>query len=408
MSARRPVILAREIPLPVLPKTAEGWSSLLLGIGVLLRLAAYAEDRSLWMDESSLRSNIVDHALVDFSRPLKSDQLAPVGFLVIERAIAHTLGGSALALRLVPLACGIGSLFLFRDAARRCLAPSAIPVAMAIFSLSEDLIYFATELKPYSSDVTIALALLLAGDLLPRGGWTWGRLGVALAIGLVVPWLSYPSVFVLAGVGSVWILTALGSGHPALAATLLVVCLGWLGGLALAYRASRALMGVATSMWVFWDFAFLRLPPRSLADARQLGDALLNLFVNPFHFATPLGPLGSALIGWTMILGAKVRQSWLWTIIITFGGVMGAAAARQYPFHGRLVLFLVPGMILLVASGIDRVRQHLWPRLLGTLFLGFVLLYPAATAVYHLVDHGTERVFDPHGDLRRDRFPPPP
>ncbi len=67
------------------------------------------------------------------------------------------------AARLIPLVCGIASMFLMRSVARRYLTPRAVPIAVGLFALDDWLLYYSAEIKQYSSDVALTLvALLLA------------------------------------------------------------------------------------------------------------------------------------------------------------------------------------------------------------------------------------------------------
>ncbi len=84
-------------------------------------------------------------------------------FLVIERMMVRLPLPTVWAARLIPLLCGIASMFLMRSVARRYLLARAVPIAVGLFALDDWLIYYAAEIKQYSSDITLTLvALLLA------------------------------------------------------------------------------------------------------------------------------------------------------------------------------------------------------------------------------------------------------
>ena len=104
---------------PIVRLVHERPEAVILGIGVLLRLIVYLVNRSMWLDELSLTGNIVGRPVLDFSESLTSDQLAPFGFLIIQRALVRILGDSNFAMRLVPLIAGILALYLFSLLARR-------------------------------------------------------------------------------------------------------------------------------------------------------------------------------------------------------------------------------------------------------------------------------------------------
>jgi hypothetical protein len=112
------------------------WSSanltwLAVAIGVILRVWEYLEFRTLYMDENSLLKNIVGRPLFGFHKVLEDDQMAPPGFLVIERLIVRLPMEVAAAGRLFPLFCGIASVFLTRSVAKRFLDPRAVPWRLA-------------------------------------------------------------------------------------------------------------------------------------------------------------------------------------------------------------------------------------------------------------------------------------
>ena len=103
--------------------TSETWTWLAVAVGVVLRLVDYADYRTLYKDERSLLENLVTLAVFDFHTTLTEYQLAPPGFLVLERMMVRLPGNDVLAARLFPLACGLASMFLFRSTARRYLTP---------------------------------------------------------------------------------------------------------------------------------------------------------------------------------------------------------------------------------------------------------------------------------------------
>jgi hypothetical protein len=98
--------------------------------------------------------------------PLASQQVAPVGFLLVEKSLVATFGASELALRAFPLLCSIMGLILLCRVAHRLLPAESIPLVIAPSALAPPLIFFGTEAKQYSSDIAIALALWLIPSLL--------------------------------------------------------------------------------------------------------------------------------------------------------------------------------------------------------------------------------------------------
>src|SRR5271169_5593997 len=99
----------------------------ILGLGVLLRVGVYLSNRTYFMDESALSANLARKPILDFSDGLSGDQLAPIGFLIAERAIMAVLGDSRYVARFLPLCFGLLALYLFSRLAQRLLSrPAAL------------------------------------------------------------------------------------------------------------------------------------------------------------------------------------------------------------------------------------------------------------------------------------------
>ena len=176
-----------------------------VGFGVFLRVLAYLYNRPYWMDEASLLGNLFEPRIFDFSGPLLGDQLAPIGFMIIQRMIIGLLGLSGYVTRFLPLVCGIASLWLVRKLAFRWLSAPAAMAALFMFALSDDLVYYSSEVKPYSSDLLYGLAILLVSSDLLDHPLCKRRIAVLGVLAAAAPWLSFPSVFMIAGCGAVLI-----------------------------------------------------------------------------------------------------------------------------------------------------------------------------------------------------------
>ncbi|HXT77555.1 MAG TPA: hypothetical protein VN780_14785 [Candidatus Eisenbacteria bacterium] len=88
--------------------TARRTLTALVLIGAVLHLWAYLADTGLYLDEILLSYSILDVPLLDLlTRPLPLDQVAPLGFLLVERAAITIFGHQELALRLFPFLCAI-------------------------------------------------------------------------------------------------------------------------------------------------------------------------------------------------------------------------------------------------------------------------------------------------------------
>lgn len=388
---------------PVWPSIGR-WETILIGFGIVARAAAYLNDRPFWLDEGSLAANLTEIGILDFSGPLINDQLAPIGFLVLGRLIAMVLGGSNWALRLIPLSAGIGGLFLMRAIARRLLKPRAAVVALALFALGDDLIYYSVELKPYSSDVFVALCCLWSALRL-QADKTISAAKFAL-LGCLAVSFSFSSAFILAGFGTVMIVQRLFDRKRSEACRLTLVAAVWSCAFATTYFIySRSLISKTTSLWVFWGFAF---PPKPLSIGPALGwtaRIFLNMFINPLGFNTPFGAwlsiVSPAILFGVGSVGFARRDLRRFALLVApIGFAMAAGATRLYPFYGRLILWTAPIVYVITAEGIDVLVGENRPAF--AVVSAAILCFPALYGLAHVFSPRQRDDFHPRGDLRKD------
>jgi hypothetical protein len=354
---------------------------LLMAIGVLLRADQYFGNRSLWLDESFLALNIVQRTPLQLIQPLDYGQGAPVGFLLAEKLITLVFGDSEYSLRLLPLIAGIASLPLFWMTLRPYPAGR---IALALFAVAWPPVYFASEVKQYSSDVAVALALyLLLHDLTERRLGA-GRAALLAVAGGVALWLSHPALFVLAGMAGVTGVVTLWRRDWGQAARLAAVAALWAASFAALYLLSLRTLSRSDFLLDYWTAGFLPAPPWSFAAARWLVDSFFAMFENP----AGLTLVGLAALAFLLgaIHTARERPVQAGLLLAPLLLTLIAAGLRLYPFAGRLLLFTVPTLLLLIAEGIGRMWQVCAPapgaRKLAPLLLLVLLCYqPVMTAL---------------------------
>jgi hypothetical protein len=364
-----------------------------MSLGIALRLRQYLFDRSLWNDETELVMNILRLSPTELLEPLNRGQIAPVGFLWLEKFSVHYLGTSEIALRLVPLLCGVSSLFLFLAVARRFLTAGAIPIAVALFAISDPVIYYASEVKQYSSDMVVALLLYLVMDALFAAHLRVRSAIIAALVGGVAVWCSLSAVFILVGIGlaAAWVTARRGSRSFLLLAIPAIV---WTGNWFLYYVISlRKSAIIYHGLREYWQAAFAPLPPTSVADVLWYESTFFDLFRSP---------AGLTLVGIAAVaafLGAnefrKRDDGKFLVLILPIVAALLASSFHRYPFQGRLLLFLTPSLLLFVAAGLEAVKQMTWEvaRPLGALLIGLLFLDPMLTAARHFVKpQGVEEV----------------
>lgn len=346
------VVVAGPGPAPGPQRAALLVALVLLGTG--LRGAALASDRCLWIDEVMLALNLVDRTPAQLLGKLDYNQGAPVGFLLAAKAGVSALGASAWALRLVPFLASVAGVCAFAFVARRLVPGAGAALAVALLAVSPHLISYAGECKQYASDAAVSIGLLAVslGVLDGRGGaWRWGAVAGA---GAGAVWCSHPAAFVLGGIGTALLArAALRRDRGALLAAGATVG-AWVASFAACYLICLRQLGGNKYLTDYWAGHFLALPPRGLGDLAWLVDHVVAFFTVPGGFGGDLVPLGGlasalALIG----LREFARERWpvAVALVVPAALVLLASGLHKYPIGGRLMLFMVPFSVLLVARG---------------------------------------------------------
>jgi len=317
-----------------------------VAIGILLRLRQYLFGRSLWLDESLISLNIIQRSTMDLLKPLDRAQGAPIGFLWLEKLATYLFGPGELALRLIPLLCGIGSVLLFVKIARRFLPADSAPIAVALFAICEPLIYYSSEVKQYSLDVFVGLALLLLTAPLLDFKLERKEMARVAAAGAVAVWLSHPSIFVLAGIG----LTALWIRIHLMKVSIVIGV--WLCSFYGFYRVSLASLSQNHALLDYWSRAFAPFPPMTANDLWWYPRAAFGMFRMPGGFEYQGIFALVAVVGGVAIFRERRRSIAL--LILPVALTLIASLMHRYPFEGRLLLFLAPSVLLLVGAGIGR------------------------------------------------------
>jgi len=355
----------------------------MISAGLVFRLLQYFSNRSLWADEATLALNIVNRSFLELLQTLDYQQAAPVGFLMVEKLAVELLGNNEYALRLFPLVSGIASLFLFYGLAKHCLSAKVLPIALALFATLPPLIYYASEVKQYASDVAIALlACLIVVHLSYQKSISPTQIALYGLLGGLFIWFSHPAVFVLAGTGLSSIFYSWMQHQRSKIKRLLAIYSIWAFSFLAFYTLFLARLSsrddLVTSFTGHGAF-----PASPLYAIPWLFYAFGKFFYNPLGLPWPLAIVAaSAFIAGCFSLYTKNRPVLL--LLLSPGIVtLFAALLQKYPFHERLVLFLTPFALLLIAEGAVYICHRAWAKglsWLGILYLVLLLVYPVGSA----------------------------
>jgi hypothetical protein len=356
------------------------WCVALISLGLVVRLVRYALRFPLWHDELMLVANLLDRDYEALLVPLSLKQVAPFGFLWIERFLIENWGFHEWSLRLFPTLCGSAGLIVFGLLAWRSFAVThanerdhqidrlAAVLAIGVLSVAYYPLRHACEVKPYAVDLCVgALLPWLAVEWLRRPGRTGWLWGLALATPLAM-WVSYPTAFVAGGTAiallpAVWksqrasVLAAYGSFGVLMLAGFFVVT--GMGG-------SAGHQDLNADMSRIWSHTF---PPMN--NPLSFASWVVSVHTGEF-LAYPVGSENGGSLLSTILAGVGIW--WLWrrshsvvarplllATFATLGLLFVASVLHKYPYggHPRLVQFLAPHLSLLVGTGAAVVIGHL-------------------------------------------------
>ncbi|HEY5983046.1 MAG TPA: glycosyltransferase family 39 protein, partial [Anaerolineales bacterium] len=300
------------------------------------------------------------HSLQELiSQPLPGGLTAPVGFLVLERLIISAFGNSDYVFRLLPLIAGCAAVILMYFLCRRLLGHLGTTFALGVFAVNWMLLLYSSDLKQYSTDVffVVLLLLLLAVYLNDE---TVSK-AVALGLGGVVAVaFSHPAIFVLAAVAAVLLIHHHRSRRELWLSVALA--LAWMTAFALLYFSYYRVVGQERSVVDYWNNLDGLMPVPPWEDPAWFVIRIGSFFSSVTSLSRQI-----LLNAGLLVLGVMAfywRRQWQWSLAL-FGTVLltlAASGAVNYPFKGRLILFLVPVALLAMGEGIDRLALILGTR----------------------------------------------
>jgi len=367
----------------------------LISFGILTRIVQYAFNPAVWMDEALLALNIMQKTFGGLIGPLDYNQAAPAGFLLVTKTFVQILGQGEYVLRLFPLISSLCAVVLFYKLLRTYVDLKVQLIALALFVFSSGLLRHSVEFKPYSTDILITVVILFTGlSLLSKTL----NLPEALRFGCVgacVLWFSFPAVFVLAGVGLTLALLYV-TEKRWLEFKHLVCCVGmWITSFFILYIISLSHTQSNVLLEGYWAQHFMPIWPKSFANLLWPVYSLAQMISHP----------------------AQIQQNWLGFLIFTVGAVvifkrnryelmiwitpivmtMFASGFHRYPFWGRLLLFYVPVIYVLISEGCLYFwnRSNILSKCTAYILIGIFLFSPTVSAYKHIIEPVTPKDIRP-------------
>lgn len=350
---------------------------LIIFIGAFLAIYQFIFNRSLWLDEASLALNIINKSFIELTEPLDYYQVAPIGFLFIEKISVLLLGKNELALRIFPLISFLISIPFFYLLSSKLVKNNLIAlISTSIFSTSLVLLGFSSEVKQYSLDVFFTIIILYSSlSLQPNKKKS---LFIYAIIGIVAIWFSNASIIILFVVGVYYIYFEVYKNKNY---KILFSFLFWAVSFSIYYYLFIHNHPTKEMMTIYWEKAFLPLNPFSKDFYNFFLVATKNIYYY-FLSSTPfwLIPLTISLSAVVFMLKQK-KYFILYFCLAPISVHLILSGFKLYPFSGRLILYILPLIILIFSIGLYNLFEFtnrkilILPKLLIILPI-LIMLYP--------------------------------
>lgn len=340
-------------------------------LGISLAIFNFLNNRSLWLDEASLALNIANKSTLELLQPLDYYQVAPIGFLLMEKAFASLGGNTDWSMRIFPLLSFLLSIPIFYSISFRLKKEKNFALfSTALYSLSFYPMYFSSEVKQYISDVLFCLAISLTTLLfLERKNEHYSLL---LGVGVLSIWFSNAAIIPLFGASLLLLQQTFKQRQDYLKTTLLLS--SWLLSFCCYYYFFIHNHPTRDYMIAYWENAgtflprnilsrtfFVRLLERIGAFFQLIGAGKLSLLTIPVY-----------CLGLLFLLKTKKKFAYLFTIPIVIH--LFLSYFKLYPFSLRLSLYAYPLALITITYAINLVSGRLLSKRTQAFLLTSILL----------------------------------
>ncbi len=325
---------------------------LLIFTGGILVILNFLNFRSLWLDEAALSLNILEKSIIELTKPLDYNQVAPIGFLIIEKLFNSFLGNFDWSLRVFPVLSFFLSYYLIYRVSLKVFEDKIFPyLTTAFFGTSYYIIYYSAEVKQYMSDTTVCLLILLATINYSNQKGIRNLLPYSI-VGVICIWISNISIILLFTSGLLFIYYVFQNRNYL---DIVWVLGSWVVSFAFYYFEFIHSHPTQEMMLEYWDDAGAFLPKNILSLE------FYTSFVDKIQAFFNL--LGYNRLGLLMLpfFGAGVyslyRSERVYLYLLCFPIILHLFLSylKVYPFDLRLILYLLPILILICFFGISHI-----------------------------------------------------
>lgn len=308
--------------------------------GVFIRCFLFIKNNSLFCDEVWLFNNIVDKTYFDLFNGLENNQIAPPLFLLLSKLIINLFSSFDIyirdfALRIIPFICGIMSVLCFYIFAKNFIPKLFnLLIAMCLFIFNPLTINYSVIFKQYSLELFIStLLLLIFWNIIYKNMFKWKY----LILVLLSPWLSLSSFFI--------VIPLLGLTFFYNKKVFKNIFIFYIIDCLLYYciyleNIIHTNYGEMNEIWNYFGYFSFIHPIRILV---QFGSVISDTKLGALAFG---GIIVAILLKTLFSKNVDIKTKLFLFLPIFF--TMCLSSVHIYPFTGRLILFLLPLIVIIL------------------------------------------------------------
>jgi len=347
-------MLAQLDTKPIFKKLSWG----ILIAGIVLRVVVFFQNRSLFIDEGAIASQIVSRSFGELFEPLQY-QFSPPLFSTLVKISTILFGANEYALRLVPLLAGIGSLLIFYKLINKLFPSNVYLFVLGIFAFALPFIHYTTECKQYSLDVLITTLLLAVFFKYYQSGLQRKHFLLAAILGSTFVWSSMPVVFTLFGMGTYFIIQSIRSKQLGFAVGWMLVALSWLLSFIIYFLLILKKDSEISSLASYHQQYFFPLMPSNINELSQSTELLMS-FLKTTLRATVLAQLLGLVLFFAGVINLwRNNKAILLPLLLPVASCILASSFGLYSLIPRMTLFAMPLVLIILAFGIEILLSRL-------------------------------------------------
>lgn len=348
------------------------WIALVLMAAIALHSIHFIFRTSMWFDELTAALNVRDKSFYQLvTQSLDYNQVAAVGFLLLQKLSIVLFGVNDHAYRFFPFLFSIVSLFLFLEISKHFFKSIALLSVFTLCAGSVSLWFYGGEAKQYAGDITASLFIVWSALQLMKPGLKKETFWLIAIGGFMLILCSLPAIVIAPMVLAVVFISFLKKQIILAKQSFYLIVFVWsLACLLLAFYAKFIISTtVQDAMSNYWKRGFVPL--------NNFGEGLswilsalkkeLNFFLT--FWMQDVYPsitfISMALLIFSVPGIIYLSKNYKWYMLILFAPLIIAlmlSIFRVLPFDSRVAVFATWPLVISGIAGIQALQQWL-PRL---------------------------------------------